>query len=100
VIGMPANDGTARVWFSVLTPSGGGILLEHHALDYDHAAAAAKMRCRGLPEGYAAALESGLWPSCDVLPQSELTAVGRRIEPGRVFWHARNAAEGGETRWP
>lgn len=74
VIGMPANDDTPRVWFSVLTACGGGILLEHHALDYDYAAAAAKMRCRGLPEGYAGALESGLWPSCDVLPRSEASA--------------------------
>jgi predicted phosphodiesterase len=88
VVGMPANDGTPRVWFGRLIPSGGGILIEHDALDYDHAAAAAKMRQRGLPEGYAAALESGLWPSCDILPPSELTTVGRRIEPSSVFWHA------------
>jgi predicted phosphodiesterase len=89
VVGMPANDGTPRGWFSLLIPSGGGILIEHHALDYDHAAAASKMRQRGLPEGYAAALESGLWPNSDILPSSELTKVGQRIEPASIFWQAR-----------
>jgi len=86
VIGMPANDGTPRGWFSVLTPSGDGIDVEHHALDYDYASAGSKMRQRGLPEGYAAALESGLWPSCDVLPPAELAARGRRLDPGAVIW--------------
>jgi len=86
VVGMPANDGTPRVWFSVLTPSDGGILVEHPALEYDHASAAAKMRQRGLPEGYAAALETGLWPSCDILPPAESATRGRRLDPGAVFW--------------
>src|SRR5262249_47365854 len=36
-VGMPANDGTARVWFSLFTPRDGGIAVEHRALDYDHA---------------------------------------------------------------
>jgi predicted phosphodiesterase len=88
VIGMPANDGTPRVWFSVLTPSDDGIVVEHHALDYDYSSAAAKMREHRLPEGYAAALETGLWPSCDVLPPAELGARGRRLEPSALFWSA------------
>src|SRR6266850_256492 len=76
VVGMPANDGTPRVWFSVLVPSDGDIHIEHHALDYNHIAAAARMRQYDLPEGYAAALETGLWPSCDVLPSTEYPARG------------------------
>ncbi len=86
VVGVPANDGTPRVWFSVLTPSDDGILVEHHALGYDHTAAATKMRQHGLPEGYAAALETGLWPSCEILPPAELAMRGRRLDPGSVFW--------------
>jgi predicted phosphodiesterase len=85
-IGMPANDGTPRGWFSLLIPHDDGLAIEHRALAYDHAAAAAKMRRAGLPEGYAAALETGLWPSCDVLPFKEIRERGVRLEPGRVTW--------------
>jgi predicted phosphodiesterase/pyruvate-formate lyase-activating enzyme len=87
-IGMPANDGTPRVWFSLLTPHAGGVALDHRALAYDHAAAADKMRRAGLPEGYAAALETGLWPSCDVLPFKEIRERGVPLEPGSVIWKA------------
>src|SRR5262249_38053685 len=61
-------------------------VIEHHALDYDHARAAAKMRARSLPEGYAACLETGLCPSCDVLTPTELRRRGIRLSPGRVLW--------------
>ena len=37
-------------------------------LAYDHAAAAADMRAAGLTQGYDRALETGWWPSEDVLP--------------------------------
>uniref|UniRef100_UPI0018DF4BE0 metallophosphoesterase family protein n=1 Tax=Neoroseomonas rubea TaxID=2748666 RepID=UPI0018DF4BE0 len=70
-IGMPADDGTPRAWLAVLTPSADALSVELLPLAYDHAAAAAAMRAAGLPEGYAAALGSGLWPSCDVLPPAE-----------------------------
>jgi uncharacterized Fe-S cluster-containing radical SAM superfamily protein/predicted phosphodiesterase len=95
VIGMPANDGSPLVWFSVLTPAPDGIDIEHAALAYDHGAAAAKMRAAHLPEGYAAALETGLWPSCDVLPAAELAAQGMRLAPGRVRWNGKATAS-----WP
>src|SRR5579864_768652 len=85
-IGMPANDGTPRTWFSLLVPEADGLRIEHHALDYDHERTAAKMRAAGLPEGYAAALESGLWPSLDVLPPIEIAAGGKPIEVGTAFW--------------
>jgi len=44
------------------------------------------MRTAGLPEGYAAALETGLWPSCDVLPAAELAGRGAALAPGSVAW--------------
>ena len=83
---MPANDGTPRVWLSVLTPSDKGVVIEHHALSYDHHAAAKRMQSHGLPMGYAVALETGLWPSCDILPNEELRSRGRSIEPFSVLW--------------
>jgi predicted phosphodiesterase len=85
-LGMPANDGTPRVWYSVLTPTPDGLDIAHHPLDYDHAAAAAKMRARGYPAEYAACLGTGLWPSCDILPAAEAAARGRRLSPQPRRW--------------
>ena len=98
-LGMPANDGTPRTWFSLLVPTGKGLRIEHHALDYDHESAAWKMRAAGLPAGYAEALETGLWPSLDVLPPTERAATGRAIAPGAVLWPAL-VSERVANRWP
>lgn len=80
VIGLPANDGTPRVWFSVLRMSASGLAAEHFALSYDYRSAAAAMRSAGLPEAYAEALEMGLWPSDDVMPKED-RARPRPIAP-------------------
>jgi hypothetical protein len=85
-IGMPSNDGTPRVWFSLLRAEADGIVIEHRPLDYDYAAAAAKIRGVRLPEEYAASLETGLWPTCDVLPLKEVHERGVALEPGSAFW--------------
>ncbi|MGB0670138.1 MAG: metallophosphoesterase family protein, partial [Rhodospirillales bacterium] len=73
VIGMPANDGDPRGWFLTLDDAGGHAF---HRLDYDWRSAALDMRFNGLPEPYARALETGLWPSLDVLPAAERAATG------------------------
>lgn len=86
VVGMPANDGTPRAWYSILHPTADGIRIALHTLDYDHAAAAAKMRTRGLPEGYAQALESGLWPNTDILPEVETAATGVALKATAYAW--------------
>ncbi len=83
-IGMPANDGTARGWFSVVEPVAGGVRVHHRALRYDHAAAAGAMRSAGLPEAYAAALEDGLWPDCGVMPEADRARRGVRLEDATV----------------
>ena len=90
VIGMPAHDGTPRVWFSVLRPvttgDARGIEITHHALDYDHRGAAASMRRNELPAEYSNAVSSGIWPSCDVLPRPEIHAAGIALQPASVVW--------------
>lgn len=86
VVGMPANDGTPRVWYSLLTDDGDGISIEHRALDYDHVGAAADMHGAGLPREYRDALSSGIWPSCDVLPAVETSRQGEPLTPARVRW--------------
>lgn len=85
-LGMPANDATARVSFSVLAPRADGIRIEHHAVAYDPAPTAAKMRARGYPPEYAEALISGLWPSCDILPPAECARRGVPLSPPALVW--------------
>ena len=85
-IGMPADDGTPRIWLVLLTPGKAGLSVEILPLQYDHAAAAAAMRTAGLPEGYAAALGSGIWPSCDVLPPAERARRGQPIMSAGLVW--------------
>lgn len=89
-LGIPANDGTRRVWVSVLTPSSFGITISHHALEPDVHTAAAAIRRDGLPARYADGLETGLWPSLDILPQTERSATGQALSlDGASFSHAR-----------
>lgn len=78
-VGLPANDGTPRVWYALLTAVRGDIVVSIHPLDYDHGSAADAMRRAMLPEGYARALETGLWPSVEVLPEAERAATGRPL---------------------
>lgn len=90
-LGMPANDGTTRVWYSLFIPNSHGIEVRSMPLEYDAGTAAHKMRERGLPSGYAEALEAGLWPSCDVLPAAEL-ARGGAIAPEPLLWESASLA--------
>jgi predicted phosphodiesterase len=85
-VGLPANDGTPRVWYAVLRPLADGLAVEIDALAYDPAAAARAMRAAGLPEGYATCLETGLWPSLDVLPPAERAATGRPLAEATLLW--------------
>jgi uncharacterized radical SAM superfamily Fe-S cluster-containing enzyme len=102
VIGMPANDGTPRVWFSVLSPATEprSVQIEHAALSYDHGAAAAKIRDAGLPNAYADALQTGLWPSCDVLPPPEVNATGKPLTAGVLMWRRDALPPREALAWP
>lgn len=63
-IGMPPNDGDPRTSYGVIGRDGPRI----ERLAYDHGAAAAAMRAVGLTQGYERTLETGWWPSEDILP--------------------------------
>lgn len=89
-LGLPANDGTRRAWFSVLTPQADGLRIEHHALDYDHRTARTKMIEAGLCAGYADTLRSGVWPSLDVLPQPERRRTGAPLDLSEpIHWKTK-----------
>lgn len=97
-IGMPANDGTSRGWYSIITPVASDVQIDLHPLDYDHRSAAAAMRRAGLPEDYAGALETGIWPSLDILPMPERAATATPL-PKHPAADAQVALEGLDTIW-
>lgn len=79
VVGMPANDGTADVWYGLLRACEDGVALSTHRLTYDHLGASGAMRRFGYANGYARSLITGLWPSLDVLPEAERRQTGKRL---------------------
>lgn len=86
-VGMPANDGTPRVWYALLMPErDGAIAVELRPINYDFAAAAQKMRHAGLAAAYAQALETGLWPPVDILPAAEQATAGCALTNTRDYW--------------
>ena len=95
-LGLPANDGTPRAWFSIVTPlPDGAICFEHRPLDYDYLQAQRKMRACGLPEDYAQALSSGLLAEGNALSPAEQAKAGLRLSFEPIIWPAniRQAAE-------
>jgi hypothetical protein len=79
VIGMPANDGTDRVWFLTLEAGEDGITFQHHAYRYDNFTAQRLMEAEQLPKAYSDTLTSGIWDNCDILPLTETMQQGKRI---------------------
>ncbi|GAA0411184.1 hypothetical protein GCM10009133_19540 [Cocleimonas flava] len=75
-LGMPANDGTQSVWFSLLETVDDEIRFTHHRLKYDAESARQQMLKIHLTQGYHQALKTGLWPSMDVLPEYEKRQQG------------------------
>lgn len=71
VIGMPANEGTPRVWYMVLELQDGKPTYSHRYFDYDHNTATQLMLINFLPESYAETLSSGIWDNMEILPQAE-----------------------------
>ena len=74
-LGVPPHDGACATRYAVLTQAGPEI----RRLGYDVAGAVAAMRAAGLEQGYEQALETGWWPSEDILPEAL-----RRAQPSRA----------------
>lgn len=82
VIGMPANDGTPRVWYTLYNAK--TKTFSSHSLSYDHQAASEAMTKNQLPPEYAKTLIDGLWDNCEVLPDAETSERGIRIVPAEL----------------
>ncbi len=91
-LGLPANDGTPRAWYSILTPQPDSLRIDIHALDYDHETARKKMNRANVCGEYARALGTGIWPSLDVLPDSEKARTGVPLELGEPVFIENMAA--------
>ena len=89
VIGMPANDGSPDGWYGLVEPRREGLALSTHRLAYDHAGASRALLGAGFANPYARALATGLWPSLDVLPETERLATGKPIAPVAVIARRR-----------
>ena len=75
VIGRPANDGGAGVWYAVLEDRGAELGVELVPLPYDHEALAREIRAEGLPEEFAETILTGWWTTClEILPAKERAA--------------------------
>jgi predicted phosphodiesterase len=81
VIGMPANDGTPRVWYMLLKDSEEKLSFLHHVLDYDFIRASKLMQEKELTPAYAKTLLTGIWDNCEILPDIETAQQGQKIDP-------------------
>lgn len=79
-LGMPANDGTQRVWFCVVSEENGQFSTQFHSLEYDFKSTQEKMKAECLPVAYIETLETGLWDSTEVLDEAQTKLTGVRIE--------------------
>lgn len=80
VIGMPANDGTPRVWFALLNDENKDFSFEILPLNYDYHQAARLMESKPLPQTYKDTLKSGIWDNCEILPKEEAGLQGTEIK--------------------
>jgi len=79
VIGMPANDGTPRVWYMILESKNDQVEISYKSLDYDYHTAHRLMLDNNLPSTYASTLISGLWDNMEILNEPEKNLQGLRL---------------------
>lgn len=82
IIGMPANDGTCRSWFTVLDTK--NIQVEFHAFCYDHTKTCDLIKESVRAKPYANSLKTGIWENCN-LPESESQQQGIPIKADFVW---------------
>lgn len=70
-LGRPANDGTTRVWYALLSFEA-EVGVEFVPVAYDHEAMAREMAEEGLPAEFIETIRTGWWTSClEILPAKE-----------------------------
>lgn len=87
VIGMPANDGSAAVWYSLLEVKEGSASCTFYTYEYDALRASQLMEVALLPEAYAKTLRSGIWDNMEILPPFERGRQGYPIDLKKVTFN-------------
>lgn len=80
VIGMPANDGSSKVWYVILEDADDDFNFNHFSFEYDHQLASRLMYDSHLPKAYAQTLTTGIWDNTEILPAIESASQGYSIE--------------------
>jgi len=78
-IGMPANDGSSKVWFATINQVQNNLDFKFHQLEYDHVTTRHRMIKNNLPLPYADTLATGFWDNCEILPDEESNQQGQKI---------------------
>jgi predicted phosphodiesterase len=72
VLGRPENDGTTRVWYTLLSMGGRDVSVEFVPVLYDCDALAREMQAEHLPEEFVETILTGWWTTClEILPHKE-----------------------------
>lgn len=75
VLGRPANDGRANVWYTLVDVNERIVDVTFVPVHYDHALLANEMRAENLPEQFVETILTGWWTTClEILPSKERTA--------------------------
>ncbi len=85
VIGLPANDATPDGWYLLMEPESEAVKISWHRLQYDYQKTYQTMKIAGL-DGYADAIINGLWPSMDILPDSERKKQSIPLKPEPMIY--------------
>lgn len=73
VLGRPENDGTPRVWYTMLAiDDAGHVDVEFVPVEYDYRRLADEMQQEGLPVEFQQTIRTGWWTTClEILPSKE-----------------------------
>jgi predicted phosphodiesterase len=72
VLGRPENDGTPRVWYTLIETTAAGVAVEFVPVDYDHMRLGREMQSEGLPQEFIDTILHGWWSTClEILPVKE-----------------------------
>lgn len=75
VIGMPANDGTPKVWYAILDRNEEH-LFKHFSFKYNHKLTSELILKNYLSEEYARTIITGIWDNTEILPERETGLQG------------------------